>query len=161
MFELFKKKSETPWLDAEYAALNKKKRVLGEFVHSEGYRGFKRMFFSTKYPEAVKNLKKLLKSKPVIPSKNPYGGESLDLSGCKITICTAKDKEKTDVLMLYIDGMFIGSSVPGDNGKPAAMFEALKKHKATAAHVEIRFGTDENKELVFDNYLMLNNADWS
>lgn len=156
MFDFLKKKTNEPWLKSEYDVLEKKKVVCGEFIHSEGFRGFKRIQISTKYPEAVKNLKTLIKNRPVIPATSEYSGEKIDLTGCLVTLCISETKERYPVIMVYIDGLFVGHNIPGDSGKPAAVLLAIKSQATTAVHVEIRFGTDINKNLAFDNYLMVN-----
>lgn len=155
MFDFLKKKTSEPWLKTEYDALDKKKAIYGEFVHSEGFRGFKRIQISTKYPEAVKNLKTLIKTRPILPAISGYSGEKIDLTGCLVTLCVSESKEHYPVIMVYVDGLFIGHNVPGDSGKPAAVLRAIQKRATTSAHIEIRFGTDINKNLAFDNYLMV------
>lgn len=156
MFDLFKKKDNEPWLKVEYELLKKKKVVFGKFTHSEGFRGFKRIQISSKYPEAAKNLKKLIKTRPIIPATSEYSGEKIDLTGCAVTLCVSENKEHDPVILVYVDGLFIGHNIPGNTGKSAAVLRAIQTHATTAAHIEIRFGTDINRNLAFDNYLMVN-----
>ena len=166
MFDFLKRGKKNPapaktWRDEEYEHIDKKKKAVGEYPQSKHFRGFKRCSISSaRYPEAEKNLKTLITSRRVIPSNNKYGGESVDLSESVKNIYLSKLKDGNDIIMVYGDGLFIGSNIPGTEGKSAAILNALKKHNVTEAHVVICFGDHPvDKSLVFDNYLIVNGVE--
>lgn len=153
MFGIFKKKeAEKPWIVEEYNMIMKKKRHVSDFVQSANYRGFRRMQISVKYDECVKNAVRLTKEKPIIPATAKYSGERIDLTGSKLSIYLSKQREGHPVIMLYIDDAFIGVNIPGGD---SPLLKAIQSHATKRAHVEIRFGNDSHRQLVFDIGLMI------
>ena len=143
----------------EFFELTSDRTHMGDFIQSESFRGFKGVNINNSYyPEAYKNLRYLAETRPIIPATARYSGERIDLTKCKLSIYISRTKaHKTPAIMLYINDLFVGAYTMNTD-KATAMVNALWNHRVTKAHVEIRFGTVDEKgtQWEYQVYLMTN-----